>query len=262
MRVHLLQLDLAWEDPEANLRNIAAACDDASLLPGDLVVLPELCTTGFSLPGAARLAEPVDGPSVRFLRSLAARHGCRFIAGLPLRDDTGRARNAALLLDASGPLARYDKTHPFSPPREGDHLPAGDRIVVPSLDGLKLSLFVCYDLRFPEIFRSAAAAGAECLVVLASWPETRAEHWRLLLRARAVENQAIVVGVNRVGSDPFFRYPGRSAVIGPHGDAWVELGDRPGWGRAELDDAEVRSWRERFPALRDRRTEAPRLEGG
>jgi len=259
VRVHLLQTDVIWEDPEANLRGIAAACEAMAPSPGDLVVLPELCTTGFSPAVAARLAEPTDGPTVRALRALADRYGIRLVAGLPLHDDAGRPRNAALLLDATGPLARYDKLHPFSPPDEGAHLAAGDRVILTTLDGMKCSLFICYDLRFPEVFRTAAAAGAECLIVIASWPDARAEHWRLLLRARAVENQAIVIGVNRAGTDPMFRFPGRSAVIGPHGEAWIELGDRPGWGSASLDPEEVRSWREQFPALRDRRSDPPRV---
>ena len=119
--------------------------------------------------------------------------------------------------------------------------------------GLAVAAFVCYDLRFPEIFRAAAAAGADCFVVVANWPSRRTHHWSLLLRARAVENQAVVVGVNRCGTDPGFVYEGASAVIDEQGAVLAEAGAGVEVVRAAVDHEAVAAWREAFPALRDRR---------
>lgn len=117
-----------------------------------------------------------------------------------------------------------------------------------------MSPFICYDLRFPEIFRAAALGlGSELLVVIASWPIKRAQHWVTLLQARAIENQAYVIGVNRCGTDPNFTYPGRSMVVDPHGVILVDASDVEGTVSARLDRARVASWREQFPALRDAR---------
>jgi len=127
------------------------------------------------------------------------------------------------------------------------------------VDGFLLSPFICYDLRFPEIFRTAASAGAVVFTVIASWPEARKEHWRTLLRARAIENQAFVIGVNRAGTDPSFRYPGCSAVIDPWGNTVVELDDQEGIASADIRIEDAVEWREKFPALRDRRPEPPRV---
>jgi omega-amidase len=253
MRVHLLQLDLAWENPAANLSRIEVACEDRRPASGELVVLPELCTTGFSIATARALAEPADGPSVRRLVDLANRWNIRIFAGIGLLDSQGVARNSSVLIGPGGILCRYDKLHPFSPPGEGEAYPAGREIVLTQVDGFLVSPFVCYDLRFPEVFRAAASAGAVCFVVIANWPEHRVEHWRLLLRARAIENQAFVIGVNRSGIDPFFRYPGRSAVIDPHGNVLAELDDRESMEAVDLRLEDALEWREKFPALRDRR---------
>ncbi|RFC49007.1 MAG: putative amidohydrolase [Verrucomicrobia bacterium] len=259
MRATLFQLDLAWENPAANLDRIAAMCDENPPRPGDLIVLPELATTAFSVATARALAEPENGPSVQRLQNLARHWDTHFMAGLALLDDHGTPRNTSVLIGPNGIEARYNKLQPFSPPGENEAYPAGDCIVLAPFAGHQISPFVCYDLRFPEIFRQAASAGAVLFTVIASWPEMRTEHWRLLLKARAIENQAFVIGVNRVGTDPFFRYPGCSAIIDPMGQVVCELDDREGTATAEIRLEEAVEWRERFPALRDRRHESPRI---
>lgn len=259
MRVTLLQLDPVWENPAANLDRITAICENHPPLPGDLIVLPELATTAFSVATARALAEPGDGPSVHHLQDLARRWDIHFMAGLALLDAAGTPRNSSALIGPNGIQARYDKLQPFSPPGEYEAYPPGNHVVLTPFAGHPISPFICYDLRFPEIFRQAAGAGAVLFTVIASWPEMRTEHWRLLLKARAIENQAFVIGVNRAGTDPFFRYPGRSAVIDPMGQVLCEMDDREGVATTTIRLEDAVEWRERFPALRDRRAESPRV---
>jgi len=128
MRVTLLQLDLVWEDPAANLTRISAACEAHPPAPGELLVLPELATTGFSVASARALAESVDGPSVRGLQELAKRWHCRFMAGIGLLDPHGISRNSSVLIDERGIQCRYDKLQPFSPPGEAEAYPAGEEM--------------------------------------------------------------------------------------------------------------------------------------
>jgi predicted amidohydrolase len=116
---------------------------------------------------------------------------------------------------------------------------------------VKVAPFVCYDLRFPEVFRSAVRKGAQVMAVIANWPAKRVEHWVTLLKARAIENQAYVIGVNRVGTDPKLTYPGRSLIVDPHGNVLADGGDKEAVIRAEIDAGVVDAWRRDFPALRD-----------
>jgi predicted amidohydrolase len=250
MEVMALQTDPVWEDREANLAGIAEVLTRAAPPAGSLVVLPEMALSGFSME-AGRVAD--DGAGVAALGALARRHGVTMVAGVARRKEDGFA-NEAVVLDPDGrELGSYRKLHPFSPPREGSVWTAGGRVVTFRWGGFTVAPFICYDLRFPEVFRAAAEAGADLFVVMASWPSRRTHHWSLLLRARAVENLAVVVGVNRCGEDPAFRYDGASAVIGAQGEVLAEAGAGPAVLRADLNAEEVRAWRRSFPALRDRR---------
>ena len=141
---------------------------------------------------------------------------------------------------------------PFTPGGENDHYTAGERPVIFAWDDCTVSPFICYDLRFPEIFREAAAAHRpELFLVIANFPEKRIGHWVSLLQARAIENQAYVVGVNRVGSDPYYAYNGRSLMIDPHGQVLADAGEREGFISARLDLAGLRKYREGLPFLAD-----------
>jgi len=143
-----------------------------------------------------------------------------------MRGGDGRARNKALIFSPAGELiAFYAKMRPFTPGGESDHYVAGERPVAFGWNDCMVSPFICYDLRFPELFREAAAAHQpELFVVIANFPEKRIGHWVPLLQARAIENQAYVVGVNRVGSDPYSTYGGSSLIIDPTGRSWRTQG--------------------------------------
>ena len=250
MNAVCIQLDIVWSDPQANREAVAEMLAATDLTGGDLVVLPEMFSTGFTMDPNA-LAEPPDGPTAVFLAQTAKRFGVYLLGGLPGRHgDT--FRNEAVLLDPNGSvLGRYWKMHPFSPSGEGMHYTPGDETIVIPIGEFQLAPAICYDLRFPELFRSAAAAGANLIAVIANWPAKRADHWTCLLRARAIENQAYVAAVNRCGSDPNHTYAGGSVIIDPQGNILALAGDDQCVIRAPLDREALKRWREDFPALRD-----------
>jgi len=255
MRVALIQMDLAWEDVAENHRRAARLLAKAKEGDAVLAVLPEMFSTGFSMD-AARIAQPPGGPSETFLRGEAGRLGLWILASVPERGEPS-PRNMAMLVAPDGTVVRYAKIHPFSYAGEHRVYTAGDRVVTAEIEGVRVTPLVCYDLRFPEPFRTAAAE-TDLFVVVANWPDQRREHWRTLLRARAIENQAYVVGVNRAGEGDGLRYAGDSAAIAPLGETLAEADDREQVLFADIDPEVVRKLRARFPALDDRRPSAYR----
>ncbi len=251
MTVVGLQTDIAWEDRRTNFTRIESMLSRSEAVPEDaLLVLPELSTSGFTM-NAAAVAETSDGESARFFSKLARRHRCHVLAGIAARGDRpGLGANEAVCFGPDGTeVARYRKRNPFPLANEAEHYPAGNRAVVFEMNGWKVAPLICYDLRFPEPFREAIALGAELLVVIANWPVVRVDHWITLLRARAIENLAYVVGVNRAGADPHLQYPGASLIVGPKGEILAQAGAEPCLIRSELDRDALRQWRRDFPAL-------------
>ena len=251
MKAFCVQWDVAWEDRAANFAKARSLL--AGVEPGSLVLLPEMFSTGFSM-NVAGVCEGPSRPAECFLAERARELRASVLAGVVSLAPDGRGRNQAVLIAPDGSeIARYTKMHPFSYAGEADHYVAGDRPVVAQVGETRLSPFVCYDLRFPEVFRIATAGGAEVLAVLANWPEARQGHWRTLLRARAIENQAYVLGVNRCGADPNVTYAGGSLIVDPRGTVVAEAGGEEGTIGAELDLAALREYRREFPVLRDMR---------
>ena len=248
-----IQLDSVWEQPRANFEKVERLLIAQTPPPGALVVLPEMFATGFSLDLAKTLgSESMETEA--FLSELARRHRVNVIGGIVSRAPDGRGRNESVAFSPGGDLlARYLKQRPFSGAGEDAVHEAGGAPVVFTLGPWKIALLVCYDLRFPELFRAAAGRGADLFVVIAAWPVKRVDHWITLLRARAIENQAFVIGVNRCGSEPRFEYPGRSLAVNPHGEILADAGAGEGVMHAELDHSVVQAWRSEFPALRDAR---------
>lgn len=254
MNVIALQFDIAWENKPANFEKVRGLIAQAKPPRDSLVVLPEMFATGFSM-NVDTIAELGEGPTQQFLANTAIAFGVFLIAGAARRGHDGRARNQALAFSPEGELiGTYAKMHPFTPGGETDHYTAGEQPTAFRWIDCQVSPFVCYDLRFPESFREVAATyQPELFTVIANWPEKRIHHWVRLLQARAIENQAYVAGVNRVGSDPFYAYPGRSLIIDPQGEIITDAGDREGVIRAELDLATLRKYREGLPFLADLR---------
>lgn len=255
MDVYCFQTDTVWQDPEASCDHIAGKVEEqasVSCMEGALLIFPELSTCGFSMD-VNEVGEPADGTSTQFFSRLARQHKSFVIAGIAgVESDSGRGVNEAVCFDAEGQeIARYRKVHPFSPAGESDCYLAGDAPVIVEMNGWKVAPFICYDLRFPELFRLAAKEGAEIFPVIANWPAPRVGHWTLLLKARAIENQAYVFGVNRSGEDPNFKYPGASLIVDPKGEVLAQAGAEEVCISGKAERGVIDEWRSAFPALND-----------
>jgi predicted amidohydrolase len=252
VKVFAVQLDIAWEQKAANFQKAESLVRSAAPPAGSMIALPELFATGFSM-NSREIAEDPGGLTEQFLRRLARERDCYVLGGLAVRGTDGTIQNQALAVSPQGNvLARYAKMRPFSPGQEDRYYQAGIRPSAFQAGDCRVAPFVCYDLRFPELFRSAAAACApELYVVIASWPEKRVQHWVRLLQARAIENQAFVLGVNRVGSDPAYSYQGRSICVNADGDIIADAGNQETVTAAELDFLALRKYRAGLPFLRD-----------
>jgi len=252
MTVLGLQFDIAWESKPANFATVGRLLAQAAPKNGSLVVLPEMFATGFSM-NVDVVAEAYGGETEKFLAATAKEFGVYLVAGAAMLGRDSRARNKALVFTPGGELlAFYAKMRPFTPGGEKEHYTAGEHAVTFKWDAATVSPFVCYDLRFPELFREAAAAHRpELFVVIASWPDKRIHHWVALLQARATENQAYVVGVNRIGTDPYYTYSGRSIIVDPQGAILADAGVAEGIISAQMDLANLRNYRQGLPFLDD-----------
>jgi predicted amidohydrolase len=260
MRVAAIQHDIVWENPAATRARLEPWLAAAAGAGAGLVVLPEMFACGFSM-AADRIAEPWDGPTVQWMCERAAAHGLWVAGSVPERpreppgggaEPDQRPANTLVVAAADGTVHRYRKLFPFTPAGEGEVYARGERTVVVEVGGLRLGLFVCYDLRFADVFWRLAPEVHGYLVV-ANWPEPRREHWQVLLRARAIENQAYVVGVNRVGSGGSLRYVGDSRIVGPRGELLQAAAEQETMLLADLRVEEVAAARSALPFLADRR---------
>ncbi len=250
MRTAAVQLDILWEDRNANFRKVERFAAQAANLGADFLVLPEMFATGFSMNTAAT-AEAMEGPTPSFLREIALRHHLGVLGGFVLKPKEGKARNCALAVDRNGnDLALYTKTFLFSYMGEERCHQEGDGPVFFEFEGCKMTCFICYDLRFPELFRKAAFK-TDVAFVIASWPAKRARHWETLLPARAVENQFYVVGVNRTGAGDGLLFSGGSMMIDPLGMIEGALEGEESLLIGNVLPEKVQQTRRELPFLRD-----------
>lgn len=251
MNLYCCQLDLAWENKQANFTKAHSLLSGAKPERGSLVLLPELFATGFTM-NTAPLAEKPGGETERFLAELARELGVFVLGGVLGAAAKGRGRNLSVVFSPEGrEIARYAKIQTFTIGGETEAYEAGNEPVIFDWAGIAVAPFICYDLRFPEHFRLATRRGAQLLTVIASWPVARIEHWVALLRARAIENQAYVAGCNRCGKDPKLNYNGRSMIISPKGDVLVDAEDGEKIIRADIDLATLQAYRKELPFLAD-----------
>jgi predicted amidohydrolase len=252
MRIAAIQSDIVWEDPAANFARLAPQSAAAAAAGARLVVLPEMFACGFSM-ATERIREDEDGPSARFLGDQARAHRLWICGSIPeLPAGAERPFNTLVVAGPGGEAHRYRKIHPFTFADEHRHYDAGDRHLTVTIEGARLSFFVCYDLRFADEFWARAAA-TDAFIVVANWPARRRLHWSTLLRARAIENQTYVVGVNRVGVGSGLDYAGDSAIIDPWGETLASAAGDPTTLVGEIDPARVADARAKFPVLQDRR---------
>jgi predicted amidohydrolase len=250
VKVAAIQHTVSYEDAEATRAHVTPLIAAAAAEGARLIVLTEMFATGFSM-SPERIAEEEGGPSERFLLSQAAEHGAYLIASIAQRGSAGKYRNNAIVASPDGSVQRYAKIHPFSFAREDEHYTAGTDFLTVDLDGVRTSIFICYDLRFADEFW-ARALETDLYVVVANWPQARREHWRALLRARAIENQAYVVGVNAVGDINSVAYSGDSLIVDPLGEV-LDAGQRECLVYGEVSAEVVAEVRRRYPFLADRR---------
>lgn len=256
MRISILQMDLVPGDRAANKERVRRMAADAAVSAPDVLVLPELWDLGFYPANVRELSDAEGGEAEAFLGGLAREYAVNIVGGSIARRVGEGVRNTCLVFNRSGErVAVRDKCHLFSPGREDRHFEAGEGAEPFTLDGVRAGVLICYDLRFGELARSLALKGAELLFVPAAWPHPRLEHWRLLCRARAVENQCFLAAANGCGELGKLAFCGHSAVIDPNGEILAEAKERPVILAAECDPAQVRAVRERFSVFADRRPE-------
>jgi predicted amidohydrolase len=263
--VAVIQLD-AGTDPEANIRDATRLADRAAAEGAHLIALPEYLQYRGSDDGYHASARPIPGPFSDAFAAVARARGVWILAGsLAESGPAERPYNTSILIDPTGAIvATYRKIHLFDVAiqngpvdRESDRVTAGDRAVVADIEGTRLGLSICYDLRFPELYRALAAAGAEILAVPANFLErTGRDHWEVLLRARAIENAAYVIAPAQVGGPPSVPAHGRSMVIDPWGTLIAQAPDEVAIVHAELDLERVASIRRQIPVLANRRPDA------
>lgn len=249
------QYDMNWEDKQANFDRIRDLLQDVEIQPGALIILPEMFSTGFSM-NVRRICEGTERPSEMFLADLAVRHAATVMGGVTTELPDARGKNEAVIFDPAGQsLARYSKIHTFTLGSETDHYEQGSQILTFNWAEFTVAPFICYDLRFPEIFRHAAHKNATLMTVIASWPAPRINHWISLLIARAIENQCYIVGVNRCGSDPTYQYCGRSMIIAPSGQIIADAGEDQTAITANVTPITVDEYRGELPFINDMRPE-------
>lgn len=254
MRVALGQLDMVWEDKECSFLKADNMIEEAAAAECDLIVFPEMSFTGFSM-NLDKIGENVsDSLTVSRMKEQAVKHHLAIAFGwAALGTEPGaKGTNRFTLIDKDGSIvADYAKLHPFTYGHEGEYYEKGTEIVTAPFMGRTISLFICYDLRFPEIFQIAARK-ADIMLVVANWPSIRSAHWETLLRARAIETQSYVVGVNCIGERDGMTYSGDSMAVDSIGNILGKLSNTEGILVCELDD---RAWnlRGKFATAADRR---------
>jgi omega-amidase len=246
LAVTLIQCELAWEDPDANRRQIETLISSLAE-PTDLIVLPEMFTTGFSM-NAVKNAEQVGGETEHWLQKLAQTYQCAVTGSIAVAGPSGVYNR--LLFATPDDVQYYDKRHLFRMGGEDQRYLAGSERVIVTWRGWRINLQVCYDLRFPVFSRNLG--DYDLLLYVANWPAVRRSHWRQLLTARAIENQACVVGVNRIGSDANgLEYAGDSLAVAGDGVIIQDMKDNKGAAQLVLNGGELVRYRTQFPCHLD-----------
>ena len=249
MKIGLVQYNPVWEDKKANKKKLKSLLHDVSD-DVDLFIFPEMTLSGFTMK-SDDFAEGINGESSRFFAELAGAKKAHILAGVIER---GKKRNFNTLIHVTpnGKMPKlYRKIHPFSYSTEDKYYHRGAKPAITKIKKWQIGLTICYDLRFPELYRRYGKKRAHLIVNIANWPDTRIEHWRILLKARAIENQCYVAGVNRVGDDPKLHYTGFSSVFDPMGKEIVAVENEVKVIVAEINKTYVKEVRDAFPFLDD-----------
>ncbi len=253
LTISLVQMDIALGRPDVNLARGYELVAEAARRGSDIVVLPELWTTGYDLEHAAEHAARLgEGPFVK-MAQWAREHGIWLTGSLLERWGDGFANCAPLFTPAGDMLGPYRKVHLFRLMSEHQYLRPGEATPIFDLPWGRTALAICYDLRFPELFRKYALDDVSLILMPAEWPHPRLHHWRTLIQARAIENQCIVAACNRVGTDNANRFFGHSMIVSPWGEIYIEGGEQEVLLTVRVNLSEVSQARQRIPILADRR---------
>lgn len=254
IKVACLQLDVAFGDPAENKRRVQRELEQVYQHQPDIVVLPELWTTGYDLPRLEKIADEDGTDAKTFISELAQLYNVNIVAGSVAKKAENGITNTMYVANRNGDIVgEYSKLHLFRLMDEHLYLQSGDETGFFTLDSTLCAGVICYDIRFPEWIRAHAVQGAEVLFVVAEWPLPRLHHWRTLLQARAIENQCYVIACNRAGTDPNNVFAGHSVIIDPWGNIVAEADEKPCSLIGDIDLAKVSEVRSQIPVFQDRR---------
>ena len=250
MKVTIFQTDIQWADPDGNVRQAQQLI--AANPCSELYVLPEMWATGFATKPQDVAEDEESSVALRWMKQAAAEHDCAICGSLAVRTQDGRYWNRQYFVTKDETFV-YDKHHLFTYGHEDRYITAGDKQVVATYRGRRFLLLTCYDLRFPVWSRYGRAGEYDAIIVVANWPESRQQPWRVLTRARAIENQCYLIGCNRVGDDQWCHYSGESLVCGARGETLVSCpANEPSACTVDLDFEALAAVRSRFRVLDDR----------
>ena len=248
MKIGLFQYSPTWEDIATNKSKVSEIISKHNQ-KFDLIIFPEMTLTGFTM-NSKTFAEGLDGECTKFFLQLSHKLKTNIIAGI-IESDNGKIFNSAVHFFDRLVMARYHKIHPFSLAGENKFYSDSKETVITKIDITKIGLSVCYDLRFPELYRKYGKERVEMMINIANWPIPRIEHWKTLLKARAIENLCYMIGVNRTGSDPNVHYNGCSSVFSPSGEELLCVENEEGLFEIEIDIEAVAQARNKFNFLED-----------
>ncbi|RKL68293.1 carbon-nitrogen hydrolase [Salipaludibacillus neizhouensis] len=257
LKLALIQMNIAFGQPNINYRTVEKRVTEAVKEKVDVIVLPELWTTGYDLSRLAEIADPGAKKAIHFLSTLAKTHHTNIVAGSVAKQTEKGTTNTMLMFNRDGRLVKeYSKAHLFRLMNEEKYLVQGEEDGLFELEGEPCAGVICYDIRFPDWIRThmvGTGLQPKVLYVVAEWPKKRIDHWRALLISRAIENQCYVIACNRVGSDPNNEFGGHSMVIGPWGEVISEAQEEETILYKEIDLKAVDIVREEIPVFEDRR---------
>jgi predicted amidohydrolase len=261
--ISLAQMNVRKGNPRANWTRMQEMSEDAKRQGGELVVFPELWDVGYALDRAQEFASMLNSGLFAQVVNLSKTLGIHIIGSMMEKRGLGVANAAPIVSPARGMIGVYRKIHLFPLMSEHRYLVGGDATLIVDMPWGATALAICYDLRFPELFRRYALEGAKLVVLPSQWPQPRLEHFRTLLRARAIENGMYIVAVNRVGTDVDVvdgvenqtHFPGYSCIVDPWGNTVLEAGDLEGVFTAKIDLDMVDEVQRKIPTLKDRRPE-------
>lgn len=249
-------MDIVFGAPNKNYQTAERLIEKAIIEQPDIIVLPELWTTGYDLTRLNKIADLEASQTIDFLQKSAKKHLVHFVGGSVANRGEKGVKNTLLIINKDGKLVhQYSKLHLFKLMDEHVYLEAGSEKGLFQLDHHQFAGVICYDIRFPEWIRAHTSEGAEALFVVAEWPAPRLSHWRALLIARAIENQCYVISCNRFGHDPNNHFAGHSMIIDPWGEVIVEAGDSEEILSAEIEMDLVKEVRKQIPIFSDRKPE-------